>query len=137
MAPKSGCSAFAVARGYDCKLVSYRPLAHDFRADAAPAHAAYHKQNRLFSGERVRTPYDAVAANNVSPRAANNVSMNVLSMRGGGRGDREATLCVPRDVRHELLVRVLPAREGRVVLDEVPEEDRLSLRVALADDLQS
>ena len=67
----------------------------------------------------------------------NNESMNVLSMRGGGRGRGEATLCVPRDVRHELLVRVLPAREGRVVLDQVPEEDRLPLRVALADDLQS
>ena len=57
---------------------------------------------------------------------------------GEGRGIGEATpLCVPRDVRHELLVRVLPAREGRVVLDQVPEEDRLPLRVALADDLQS
>ena len=60
-------------------------------------------------------------------------------IRGEGKGIGEATppLCVPRDVRHELLVRVLPAREGRVVLDQVPEEDRLPLRVALADDLQS
>ena len=58
--------------------------------------------------------------------------------QGRGKGEREATpLCVPRDVRHEFLVRVLPAREGRVVLDQVPEEDRLPLRVALADDLQS
>ena len=59
-------------------------------------------------------------------------------IRGEGKGIGEATpLCVPRDVRHELLVRVLPARERRVVLDQVPEEDRLPLRVALADDLQS
>ena len=62
-----------------------------------------------------------------------------IYIRGEGKGIGEAAppLCVPRDVRHELLVRVLPAREARVVLDQVPEEDRLPLRVALADDLQS
>ena len=65
-------------------------------------------------------------------------SMNVLSIGGGGRGIGEAAppLCVPRDVRHELLVRVLPAREGRVVLDQVPEEDRLPLRVTFSNNFE-
>ena len=63
--------------------------------------------------------------------------MSTIFGGGEGKGIGEATpLCVPRDVRHELLVRVLPAREGRVVLDEVPEEDRLPLRVALPNNFE-
>ena len=57
-------------------------------------------------------------------------------IRGEGKGEREATLCVPRDVRHELLVRVLPAREGRVVLDQMAEEDRLPLRVTFSNNFE-
>ena len=73
-----------------------------------------------------------------TPSTPHKVTHEYYIFGGEGRGKGDATpLCVPRDVRHELLIRVLPAREGRVVLDQVPEEDRLPLRVALADDLQS
>ena len=58
-----------------------------------------------------------------------------IYIRGEGKG-REATLCVPRDVRHELLVRVLPARERRVVLDQVPEEDRLPLWITFSNNFE-
>mmetsp|Transcript_11583 Transcript_11583/g.35694 ORF Transcript_11583/g.35694 Transcript_11583/m.35694 type:complete len:220 (+) Transcript_11583:19-678(+) len=55
--------------------------------------------------------------------------------RGGAWGKGACSslpLGVALDVGHELRVGELPAREVRVILDEMPEEDGLLLRVALA-----